>query len=82
MERWNDSEGPTPDPTAPTGGAPVRSRLAIGATALALGMGASVGCDDDDEQGPVEEAGEAAEDVGQEAEQQVEEADKEVGEDE
>jgi hypothetical protein len=59
------------------------TRLAVGASAivLALGAGIAAGCGDDDE-GPAEEAGQAVDEAGEEAGQALDEADKEVGEDE
>lgn len=61
-----------------------RQKLTAMACALALGLtgGVAVGCGDDDNEGPAEEAGQAVDEAGQEAGQAVEEADQEVGEDE
>jgi len=61
----------------------IRSRVAVGLSALvfALGAGGAIGCGDDDE-GPAEEAGQAADDAGEEAGEAIEDADDEIGEDE
>jgi hypothetical protein len=46
---------------------------------LALTGLALPGCGDDDQEGPVEEAGKAIDEAGEEAGKAIEEADKEVG---
>jgi hypothetical protein len=52
--------------------------------ALALGAtgGVAAGCDDNDDEGPAEEAGQAVDEAGDEAGEAIEDADQEVGEDE
>jgi hypothetical protein len=61
-----------------------RHKLAATVCALALGAtgGVAAGCCDDDDEGPAEEVGQAADEAGSEAGQAIEEADEEVGEDE
>jgi hypothetical protein len=50
---------------------------------IGLSGGIAAGCGgDDDDEGPVEEAGQAVDEAGEEAGQAIEEADQEVGEDE
>jgi hypothetical protein len=58
-----------------------RAAVVASTLVLALAGGAAVGCGDDDNEGPAEEAGQAIDDAGSEAEKALEDADKEIGND-
>ena len=80
MNQWIDSEQAADSSQA---GISVRRRAAVVASTLVLALagGAAVGCGDDDNEGPAEEAGQAVDDAGSEAEKAVEDLDKEIGDD-
>jgi hypothetical protein len=59
-----------------------RAVAVMGALTIGLSGGVAAGCGDDDDEGPVEEAGQAVDEAGEEAGQAIDEADQEIGEDE
>jgi hypothetical protein len=72
-----------PDTATRPAGSHRRVVAALAAFALALGAGGAVAaCDDEDNEGPAEEAGQAVDEAGEEAGEAIEDADEEVGEDE
>jgi hypothetical protein len=81
MDQWIDPEQAAVEATRSGG---IGKRVAVVASSLVLALGAGgavVGCGDDDNEGPAEEAGQAVDDAGSEAEDAIEDADKEVGDD-